>query len=275
MDRLSALLMRFGYTATTFFQGAYCGTSSLNGPAGAGHLHLVRAGRVSFHQSSAPTLHVSTPTLVFYPRPCPHQLQAAPGAVLLCASIVPRGDAPGLIERLPPVVAMPLAQLPALAATLALLLDEADSKAPGRLLVLNRLFDVLIVQLLRELLSPMVDGPDGLGDHRLSPALLAMKAQPQHDWPVAQLAQCCGMSRSKFASQFHAVVGVTPADFLVQQRIAMAKSLLRQGRQVQQVATLVGYASQPGFSRAFERVCRVSPRAWLRAQAPPAGADGE
>lgn len=264
MDRLSALLMRFGYTVTTFFQGAFCGASALAGPAGAGHLHLVRSGQVGFHHEQGPPLLVNTPTLVFYPRPCPHRLEVEGSAELLCATIMPRGNPQGLIETLPPVLALPLSQLPELGATLALLLEEAGRDAPGRQLVLDRLFDVLMLQLLRKLLSPLMAGAGGLGDNRLSPALLAMHEQPQRPWTVARLAQRCSMSRSKFAVQFHAVVGVTPADYLMEQRIALAKSLLEQGQQVQQVALLTGYASQPGFTRAFQRVCQMSPRAWQR-----------
>lgn len=77
------------------------------------------------------------------------------------------------------------------------------------------------------------------------------------------MATLCGMSRSKFAQRFSTVVGITPAEYLLEQRMTLAKRLLLHGRQVQDVAGDVGYSSQPAFTRAFRTVCRMSPRDWL------------
>lgn len=80
---------------------------------------------------------------------------------------------------------------------------------------------------------------------------------------MESLATLCGMSRSKFAQRFSTVVGITPAEYLLEQRMTLAKRLLLHGRQVQDVAGDVGYSSQPAFTRAFRTVCRMSPRDWL------------
>ncbi|HEX8887164.1 MAG TPA: helix-turn-helix transcriptional regulator [Noviherbaspirillum sp.] len=75
-----------------------------------------------------------------------------------------------------------------------------------------------------------------------------------------------GMSRSKFASQFHKQVGMPPAEYIAQRRMKLARQLLRQRLPVEQVAIRVGYQSQPAFSRAFSARFGVSPSAWLRSR---------
>ncbi|MFX8957513.1 cupin domain-containing protein, partial [Acinetobacter baumannii] len=67
---------------------------------------------------------VSEPSLVFYPRPLAHDFHNAPaeGADFVCATLdFEAGEAHPLVQALPPLVLLPLAQVEGIAATLALL----------------------------------------------------------------------------------------------------------------------------------------------------------
>lgn len=267
MDRLSALLLRFGFSADTFFQGTFCGNNHFPAQPGRGHLHLVREGPATFVHADGTRLHVDAPTLILYPRPQAHGLHTGAGtAQLLCASVHLAGDGEAAIDSLPACLQVPLAQLPAMAGVLELLFDEAQHGGLGQKLVLNRLCDVLIVQLLRHALANHLMSAACLldpSDAVLANAMTAMRDHPGHQWTVASLATLCGMSRSRFARQFHAVIGCPPAAYLTGQRMLRAQALLQQGRLVQDVALEVGYASQPAFTRAFRACTRLSPRDWL------------
>ncbi|MBY0239613.1 MAG: AraC family transcriptional regulator [Burkholderiaceae bacterium] len=266
MDRLSAFLMRFGYTVETFFHGQFCGDNLLPAKPGTGHLHLVRHGQIWLHHDDGPPLPVDGPAVILYPQPCAHRIVARDHAELLCATIVSHGSADGLIRTLPRVIPMPLAQMPALAVTFNLLFEEAGQQGYGQKLILDRLCDVLLLQALREMLAQrggVMGRVFGLSDSTLSRAILAMHAEPGARWTVDTLAGLCGMSRSKFAQRFHAVVGIPPAEYLLEQRIHLAKRLLARGRQVQEIAAEVGYSTQPAFTRAFRTTCKMTPREWL------------
>ena len=267
MDRLSAQLMRLEYSADTFFEGAFCGRNHFPAQPGTGHLHLVRRGPATFTHDDGTLLQVDVPSLVFFPRPLTHGLDTGTGtARLLCATVHLAGDGDAVIDSLPPCLHIPLAQLPALAGVLDLLFDEAQHGGLGQKLVLNRLCDVLIVQLLRHALAGKLISAArlfGLSDTALAKALAAMHDHPGRHWTVASLAALCGMSRSRFARHFHAVIASPPAQYLTGQRMLRAQALLKQGWLVQDVALEVGYGSQPAFTRAFRACLGLSPRDWL------------
>ena len=185
MDRLSALLLRFGFSADTFFQGTFCGSKHFPAQPGRGHLHLVREGPATFVHADGTRLHVDAPTLILYPRPQAHGLHTGAGtAQLLCASVHLAGDGEAAIDSLPACLQVPLAQLPAMAGVLELLFDEAQHGGLGQKLVLNRLCDVLIVQLLRHALARQVCGRRATDDR----VELAREAAARH---AAQGGQRC------------------------------------------------------------------------------------
>ncbi|OYO28877.1 AraC family transcriptional regulator [Janthinobacterium sp. PC23-8] len=266
MGILSVLLQRLDFSAEVFFRGAFCGSNHFPVQPMYGHLHLVRQGAVTLTQNDGIALQLQGPAVAWYPRPHAHGLSTGDGAAeLLCAHIHLAGD-DAMVRALPYCLHLALVPLPALTATLALLFDEAHQAPLGHDLVLKRLCEVLIVQLLRHSLQHKLISsttlPD-MADGALCKAMHAMQAHPGVKWSVAELAALCGMSRSRFARQFHAVLGCPPAQYLNQLRIGRAQELLRQGKRVQDIALEVGYSNQPAFTRAFRAATQWSPRDWL------------
>jgi AraC-like DNA-binding protein len=270
-DRLSGLLQRFELRARVFHSGTLCGSALFPHDAGAGHLHLVRRGPVGFTNGRGQRIEVQEPSAVFYARPLAHQVDAGAhdGVELLCAAIeFGAGDENPLSRGLPDMLIVPLDQLPGLESALALLFGEASQQRCGHNAVVDRLTEVLVVQLLRFAIERrMVDAGllAGLSDARLSRALTAMHEAPGQAWTLERLAEVSDMSRSRFAARFAEVVGVPAMGYLTHWRVAVAKGLLRRGLPVKRVAVEVGYGRSSTFGRAFSQVAGMAPSAWLRA----------
>lgn len=82
------------------------------------------------------------------------------------------------------------------------------------------------------------------------------------------LAQVAGLSVSRFAHLFRAQVGLTPQQFVEQQRLRRASELLRfTPRSIQQIARDVGYDNPFYFTLRFKKHAGVSPRTY-RARTP-------
>lgn len=279
LDRLSALLDRFRIRAELHHSGRLCGLNQFDAREGHGYLHVLRRGALQVsHPGLAGglrSLRIEQPSLLFYPRPLTHRFLHAPdeGSDFTCARLCVDAHPPNpLVQALPPVIVLPLARLPSLAMALELLFLETDQARCGQRLVVDRIFELVLIQLLRWLL----DHPDeagvqpglvaGLSDPRLARALVAMHEQPGERWTLERMAGCAGMSRTAFATRFRELVGRTPADYLADWRIALAQCRLREGRSIKQLAETLGYANPSALSRAFSARVGASPREWLAAE---------
>jgi AraC-like DNA-binding protein len=273
MDKLSNLLGRYTFSARVFFNGDFCDTNQLREDGVAGHLHLVRKGPVLFTHAHGETLRIDEPTMVFYPRGMSHCLKVPDGASasLLCATIrFADGSANPLVRTLPDHMEIPLRELEPLRHTLDLLFAEAAHERQGRTVILDRLCDVLMVQVIRqEFDQGHLDAGmlAGLADRQLAPVLDAIHARPHEPWQLQSLARLACMSRTGFTEHFRNVVGIPPGEYLTRWRISLACQLLRKGVPVKAVSAQAGYGSQPSFTRAFTEHVGISPRQWLRERA--------
>ncbi|KFJ92860.1 AraC family transcriptional regulator [Pseudomonas sp. 1-7] len=270
MDRLSTLLSQFGVRAKLFHSGKLCGVASYDSAEPRGHFHLLQTGSVTLQLPNGGDLWLCRPSLIFMPRPSRHKLIAdePAGAQLVCASMEFDGGACSpLSASLPDILVLPLDELPLLADTLSWLFGEAAAGHCGREAVLDRLFELLIILLLRHLLDQRALNSGmmaGLSDSRLARSLVQMHNAPQLPWSVADLARESNMSRAAYAAHFHTIVGQTPAEYLLSWRISVAQKHLREGRPISLVADEVGYESPSALARAFRRKTGHSPRDWLK-----------
>lgn len=269
VDRLSALLARFELRAHVFHGGPLRGVSSFGERQGVGHLHLLRQGSLTVTDAQDRVTVVDEPSVLFLPRPMAHRLDARDpqGAELVCATVdFGIGDENPLLSALPLSLAVPLARLPGLELTQQLLFAEAFRRRCGHDAVVNRLAEVLLIQVLRYAIEQqLVDGGlmAGLADPRLHRALAAVHAEPARAWTLASMAAVAGMSRARFAAHFASRVGMPPGEYLTGWRLGLARALLRRGLPVKQVASDVGYANASALGRVFARRLGSSPGAWL------------
>ena len=281
IDRLSSLLDRFRVRAHLFHSGPLCGLTPFDAEPGRGFLHVLRRGELmGTHRRKAGLprrLELREPSLLFYPRSVAHDFHSAPaeGSDLTCATLdFDGGDSHPLARALPALVVLPLHRIEGLEQSLALLFAEGERVRCGHRLLADRLFEVVLVQLLRWLLDHPEEGGisegllAGLADPRLAQALVAMHDEPGSPWSLEQMAQAAAMSRSAFAARFRDVVGETPADYLSNWRLTIAQARLRDGASVKAIAEELGYANPSALSRVFARRTGLSPRAWCNGLVP-------
>ncbi|MET0848657.1 MAG: AraC family transcriptional regulator [Pseudomonas sp.] len=279
MDRLSTLLSQFGVRANLFYNGKLCGLAAYDGADQRGYIHLLQAGAVTLQGLDHKDVLLTRPSLIFLPRPRRHQLFAdePEGAQLLCASMEFEGgvDNP-LSASLPDLLVLSLDELPLLADILKWMFVEAAGEHCGREAALDRLFELLIILLFRHLLDHhqlRTGMMAGLADSRLARSLVQIHNAPHRPWSIAELASESNMSRAAYAVHFRAVIGQTPADYLLSWRISLAQKRLREGRPITLIAAEVGYESPSALARAFRRKTGYSPRDWMKDSAGEGEAD--
>jgi AraC-like DNA-binding protein len=154
---------------------------------------------------------------------------------------------------------------------IALIGEESGCDLPGRDLVMSRLVEIMLVEVWRRPLT-RIDAREagwfsGMADPHIHLALQKMHADVARHWTVELLAKDVGMSRAAFARRFAERVGVAPATYLANWRIALAKdALINSERSMIDIALSIGYYSDSAFSTAFSRATGVAPAAFRRAR---------
>lgn len=280
VDRLSSLLERFRVRASLFHSGTLCGTSTFEPKPGRAFLHVLRRGSMEVRHPGGRDLERSVmldePTLLLYPRPLHHVFVNPPrdGPDFTCATLdFDGGDRNPFVRALPAFVRVSLDAVVGLKPALDLLYAEADRERCGSRLLVDRLFEIVLILLLRWI----IDHPGrvgvtsgliaGLSDPRLARSLVALHRAPEERWPLARMARVAGMSRSAYAEAFKAVTSTTPAAYLTDWRLTLAGSMLGAGQPVKQIAADLGFASASSLSKSFKQRIGVSPRQWLDSKA--------
>jgi len=203
-------------------------------------------------------------------RSCPHALPRHPRGgeteLLVLACRFANGSDNSLLRALPRVIryaGRDGAVVRWLEPTIELLATESAANAPGRTMILDRLAEVVFLQLVRTWLENDDDCKGwlrALRDSRIQQVLSAMHAEPGKTWTVESLAQRAGMSRSAFASRFRELVGETPLDYLTRWRMQRAAALIRVGEApLKEVIAMSGYTSEAAFRVAFRKWAGVAP----------------
>lgn len=273
VDRLSGLLEQFHISTHLMDAGPLRASRRYAGDAD-GHLHVVRGGvlRVT-HSADSPLpreLLVEVPSVLFYPRPVPHEFHpGTPRPDTTCARLqLAGGSRNPLLHALPPLIQVPLEGIAGLAPSIDLLLSETERVRCGQRLLADHLFSVVLIQLLRWTLdNPEAVGVPhgliaGLADPRLARALVAIHDAPAERWTLPRMARIAGMSRTAFATRFRGAVGQAPGAYLTHLRMGIAQHRLRQGIPLTYLAGELGYASASALSRAFSAYTGHSPQAW-------------
>jgi len=144
--------------------------------------------------------------------------------------------------------------------TVRLLARELARPQVATAVVLDRLVDILLVQLLRVWLASQPAEPEEaswlgvLSDPVIGAAVAKLHEDPARGWTTAALAQEIAVSRATLSRRFPAVVGKAPGAYLTDWRMDLAARRLRDTDDtLEAVAQSVGYTSVYAFSRAFRR----------------------
>ncbi|MEL0655430.1 AraC family transcriptional regulator [Pseudoalteromonas issachenkonii] len=272
MDVLSSVLRHFSLNANVFFSGNMCGTSDFSDDKGVGHLHLLRSGTLKVRSNSGFEVVLSTPSVIFFPHSTGHCLfsDKSDGADLVCAQIsYQSGGHSPLLQALPFCLNYELTGDGLLDQSAFWIFEEAFKDASGKDLIIDRLCDVFLISVLRKVLeegtikSGMMAG---LAHPQLAKVLIKIHQAPEQSWSLSAMAEECGMSRSKFADTFKRVIEQTPADYLADWRLSVAKKLILKNQNMDLVANQVGYENGSALARVFRKKIGQAPKEWLLSQ---------
>ncbi len=270
MDRLSEILNRFSINAQVFFSGNMCGSEPFGARSdGVGHLHLLKSGTLTLKRDNADVVVFREPTVIFFPHATRHRIDAKESdkAELVCSSIhYADGVNNPLASALPQSIHYALSESAMLNQVAQWLFDEAFADRCGRGPMINRLLDIFLIHILRDVLDNgrVEHGMlAGLSHPQLAKVLTAIHKEPQNNWSLESMADISAMSRSKFAELFRSTVGQSPGEYVADWRISMAQALLMENRPVGLVANAVGYENGSALARVFRKKTGLSPREWV------------
>lgn len=104
------------------------------------------------------------------------------------------------------------------------------------------------------------DHEDGLSKQKLRQAIEYIQAHLGENLFLSDIANELGMSQYYFCHLFKRSTGLSPHQFLIQQRVEQAKHLLRQPeRTVISIAMDCGFANQSHFARCFRQSTGMNP----------------
>ncbi len=145
---------------------------------------------------------------------------------------------------------------------------ESQSAQQGSTAVVDRLAEVLLIQLLRAYTASETPAPGflaALGDPMLAKVLGGIHAEPAYPWSLLELASRGGVSKTVLSERFNARVGLSPMRYVQLWRMQRARDLLVETqRTLADIAEAVGYESEWAFAKAFKRVFGVGPGAARR-----------
>ena len=188
--------------------------------------------------------------------------------VLICGRFhVKRPEVQPLFSLLPSILRLPAGEEPVerwLRATLSLVADETDEERPGHDVLLDRILEILCIQMIRAFVDTASEHQTGwlagMGDPLVAEALEQIHATPQRHATLSELAAHVGVSRSVLAARFKAIVGESPIAYAARWRMQLAIELLDVERMtVANVASHLGFDVEATFSRSFKRIVGVAP----------------
>ena len=140
-------------------------------------------------------------------------------------------------------------------------------KRPGGEAVLERMSEMMFIDLLRRYLEKLPDDHRGwlagLRDRYVGRVLSLMHEYPTEAWTLELLSARVNLSRSALHERFVRFIGLTPIQYLTNWRMQVASRLLTQSNAtIASVALDAGYESEAAFSRAFKRTLGVPPSVW-------------
>ncbi len=145
-----------------------------------------------------------------------------------------------------------------------LLLAELRSDGMMGQLYVESLTQVLVVHLLRHYstFTPTITSKNSsLTRTQLQQAIDYIHTHLDRDLSLAELASVINISPTYFASLFKQATGISPHQYVIQQRVERAKLMLsRTNLTIADIALKVGFSSQSHLTQQFKRVTGLTPK---------------
>ncbi len=289
MDVLSDVLQLLRLKAHVYFYANFCGAWSISSPnSNQAKFHIVERGTCWLHMADGgEPITLRSGDLVFFATNARHIITESPVKpdYELAAGIIFDKDNSGpttriicgnfdfesnlmnpILSTLPDVVHIQsndptnTIQLESLMRFIYL---ETESDTLGATAVVDKLCDVLFVQIIRSWLNKNQSQQGflaALADPQLHQALKQFHAKPGEIWTVGSLARQAGMSRSAFAKRFQTIMAKTPMDYVAHWRMQCAYELLiTTNKSMAQLAEMFSYQSEASFRKAFKHHIGLTP----------------
>jgi|GEM_PF-62487 len=290
MDIVSNMLSTLRLDASIFLHSTFCNDWVIDiGQINVATFHLISHGNCWLHLPRKKPVSLNERDLVVLPHNAPHLITnssedpspdtprntpadvvCGPSVTLICGTAVFNQNYWNpLVEALPEYIILPTldSRDTTLGKVIEALITECESNESGSEAIIDRLADILFIEVLRAYVKKENSSPGlvALTDPKISRALEAFYADPGKSWNVENLAAVAFMSRSAFAERFQKLLGSSPMHYVSKWRMQCAhKQLTESSESVGDIAQDCGYNSEESFAKAFRKEFGVSPKAVRR-----------
>jgi AraC family transcriptional regulator len=145
-----------------------------------------------------------------------------------------------------------------------LLLSELKSDGMMGKLYAESLIQVLVIHLLRHystLTQPLTSENRSLTRVQLQQAIDYIHTHINRDLSLAELASVINISPTYFAGLFKQAMGISPHQYVIQQRVERAKLMLsKTDISIADIALQVGFSSHSHLTQQFKRLTGITPK---------------
>lgn len=177
----------------------------------------------------------------------PHKMTACEKYTLLCCCINKGTVAAASLREMKEAAALLLNE--------AVIRRDINREQAGRLMA--------SLDLLQQ--APLKTGFPG----PYPPALIErLESYPEEQFPIDEMARAAFMSKYYFIRRFKEETGLTPHQFLMQNRVRKAQRFIKEYDTITEVALNTGFCDQSHLIKTFEKIVGLTPAAYKTAYSP-------
>jgi thiosulfate/3-mercaptopyruvate sulfurtransferase len=290
MDLISNMLSTLRLDANIFLHSTFCNEWVIDiGDFDVGTFHLVSHGDSWLHLPHQKPIPLKARDLVVLPHNAPHLITNSPEAprsetprntpadevfgpsvTLICGKVsFSQNYWNPLIDALPEYIILTAqdSRDTTLGNIIEALISESEGKKIGGEAIIDRLADILFIEVLRAYVSRTHSnsGLVAVSDPKISLALSEFHEDPGRNWSVQNLAEVACLSRSAFAERFQSLLGLSPMHYVGRWRMQIAHCKLTEtDESIGDIAESCGYTNEESFAKAFRKEFGGSPKSVRR-----------